>query len=138
MQRIVTASFANEEDAALLLASTLLPFVVIQQCQCILLIIQQYLQNDQLVLQLQVHFKLWKTKTYALKKSSNLFIDPWIDSLLKMALSYFLGLIHSIISELITPAQQALKKFTCCKFKGMDTWDNWVAGERKKLNWSIQ
>ena len=40
----------------------------------------------------------------------------------------------SITSQAITPAEQALGKFTRRKLKNMDTWNNWEAGERKQLN----
>ena len=43
-------------------------------------------------------------------------------------------IINSITSQAITPAEQALGKFTCRKLKNMDTWDEWVAGEHKQLN----
>ena len=42
--------------------------------------------------------------------------------------------INSIISQAITPAEQALGKFTRCKLKNMDTWNDWEAGEHKQLN----
>ena len=42
--------------------------------------------------------------------------------------------INSITSQAITPDEQALRKFTCCKLKNMDTWKDWIAGERKQLN----
>ena len=45
-----------------------------------------------------------------------------------------LTVINSITSQSITPAEQALGKFTRCKLKTMDTWNNWEAGERKQLN----
>ena len=41
--------------------------------------------------------------------------------------------INSINSQAITPAEQALGKFTRRKLKNMDTWNEWVAGERKQL-----
>ena len=45
-----------------------------------------------------------------------------------------LTVINSITSQAITPAEQALGKFTCCKLKNMDTWNDWEAGKRKQLN----
>ena len=45
-----------------------------------------------------------------------------------------LTVINLITSQAITPAKQALGKFTCCKLKTMDTWNVWEAGERKQLN----
>ena len=42
--------------------------------------------------------------------------------------------ISSITSQAVTPAEQALGKFTRRKLKNMDTWDEWLAGERKQLN----
>ena len=44
--------------------------------------------------------------------------------------------INSITSQAITPAEQALGKFTPCKLKNMDTWNNWESWERKQLNQS--
>ena len=44
-----------------------------------------------------------------------------------------LTVINSITSQAITPAEQALGKFTCRKLKNMDTWNDWEAGERKQL-----
>ena len=43
-------------------------------------------------------------------------------------------IINSITSQAITPAEQALGKFTCRKLKNRDTWNEWVTGERKQLN----
>ena len=45
-----------------------------------------------------------------------------------------LTLINSITSQAITPAEQALGKFTRCKLKNMNTWNDWEAGEHKQLN----
>ena len=45
-----------------------------------------------------------------------------------------LTVINSITSQAITPAEQALGKFTRRKLKDMDTWSDWEAGERKQLN----
>ena len=45
-----------------------------------------------------------------------------------------LTVINSITSEAITPAEQALGKFTRRKLKTMDTWNEWEKGERKQLN----
>ena len=45
-----------------------------------------------------------------------------------------LTVINSITSQVITPAEQALGKFTRRKLKNMDTWNDWEAGERKQLN----
>ena len=45
-----------------------------------------------------------------------------------------LTVINSITSQEITLAEQALGKFTCRKLKTMDTWNQWQAGERKKLD----
>ena len=42
--------------------------------------------------------------------------------------------INSITSEAITPAEQALGKFTRRKLKTMDTWNEWEKDERKQLN----
>ena len=42
--------------------------------------------------------------------------------------------INSVTSQAITPAKQALGKFTCRKLKNTDTWYEWVAVERKQLN----
>lgn len=39
-----------------------------------------------------------------------------------------------ITSQAITPYEQALGKFTCCKLKGVDVWNSWVVSERKQLN----
>ena len=36
-----------------------------------------------------------------------------------------LPIINSITSQAITPAKQALGKFTHCKLKNMDTWNDW-------------
>ena len=44
-----------------------------------------------------------------------------------------LTVINSITSQAITPAEQALGKFTCRKLKSMETWNEWEAGERKQL-----
>ena len=45
----------------------------------------------------------------------------------------FQVVISSITSQAITPAEQALGKFTRQKLKNMDTWDEWLAGERKTV-----
>ena len=45
-----------------------------------------------------------------------------------------LTVINYITSQAITPAEQALGKFTRRKLKNMDTWNDWEAGERKQLN----
>ena len=45
-----------------------------------------------------------------------------------------LTIINSITLQAITPAEQALGKFTRRKLKNMDTWNDWQAGERKQLN----
>ena len=45
-----------------------------------------------------------------------------------------LTVINSITFEAITPAEQALGKFTCRKLKTMDTWSDWEKDERKQLN----
>ena len=47
-----------------------------------------------------------------------------------------LTVINSITSQAITPAEQALGKFTLCKLKNIDTCNDWEAGERKQLNQS--
>ena len=41
---------------------------------------------------------------------------------------------NSITSQAITPTEQALGKFTRRKLKNMDTWNEWVTGDRKQLN----
>ena len=43
-------------------------------------------------------------------------------------------LVHAIQSNSITPTEQALGRFTRRKLKTLDTWDQWLAGERKQLN----
>ena len=45
-----------------------------------------------------------------------------------------LTVINSITSQAITPAEQVLGKFTRCKLKNIDTWNDWELGERKQLN----
>ena len=45
-----------------------------------------------------------------------------------------LTVINSITPQAITPAEQAIGKFTRHKLKNMDTWNDWEAGERKQLN----
>ena len=42
--------------------------------------------------------------------------------------------INLITSQAITPAEQALGKFTRCTLKTMETWNDWEAVERKQLN----
>ena len=42
-----------------------------------------------------------------------------------------LTVINSITSQAVTPAEQALGKFTRRKLKNMDTWKDWEAGKRK-------
>ena len=42
--------------------------------------------------------------------------------------------INLITSQAITCAEQDLGKFAHWKLKNIDTWDEWVAGERKQLN----
>ena len=37
-------------------------------------------------------------------------------------------IINSVTLQAITPAEQALGKFTSQKLKNMDTWDNWITG----------
>jgi len=41
--------------------------------------------------------------------------------------------INAIQSKSTTPAEQALGHFTRRKLKGLDTWNDWEAGERKQL-----
>ena len=45
-----------------------------------------------------------------------------------------LTVINSITSQSITSDEQALDKFTCCKLKNMDIWNDWEAGEQNQLN----
>ena len=45
-----------------------------------------------------------------------------------------LTVISCITFQAITPAEQALGKFTRRKLKNMDTWNDWETGERKQLN----
>ena len=45
-----------------------------------------------------------------------------------------LTVINSITSQAITPAEQALGKFTRRKMENMDTCNDWEAGEHKQLN----
>ena len=45
-----------------------------------------------------------------------------------------LTVINSITPQAITPAEQALGKFTRRKLKNMDTWSNWEASKCKQLN----
>ena len=47
-----------------------------------------------------------------------------------------LTVVNSVTSQAITPAEQALGKFTRRKLKNMNTWNDWEAGERKQLNQS--
>ena len=42
--------------------------------------------------------------------------------------------VHAIQSQAITPAEQALGRFTRRKLKSLDTWDKWRAGEHKQLD----
>ena len=41
--------------------------------------------------------------------------------------------LNAIQSKSTTPAEQALGHFTRRKLKGLDTWNDWEAGERKQL-----
>ena len=44
-------------------------------------------------------------------------------------------IVNSITLQAATiSGEQALVKFTRCKLKNMDTWNDWVAGEQKQLN----
>jgi hypothetical protein len=43
-------------------------------------------------------------------------------------------IIHAIQSQAITPAEQALGRFTRRKLKKLDTWPLWLEGERKQLD----
>ena len=45
-----------------------------------------------------------------------------------------LTIINSVTSQAITLAELALGKFTYCKLKNMDTWNDWEACENKQLN----
>ena len=45
-----------------------------------------------------------------------------------------LTVINSISSQAITPIEQAFGKFTHCKLKNMDTWNNWESSKQKELN----
>ena len=45
-----------------------------------------------------------------------------------------LTVVNLITCQAVTPTKQAFGKFTCPKPKKMDTWKDWEADERKKLN----
>jgi len=41
---------------------------------------------------------------------------------------------HAIQSQAITPAEQAVGRFTRCKLRSLSTWEQWRAGEHKQLD----
>jgi len=42
--------------------------------------------------------------------------------------------VQAIQSQAITPAEQAIGRFTRCKLRSLSTWEQWRAGEHKQLD----